>query len=408
MKSVLKQVSILYVEDEEKIRKYFSSMLKVLIKEVFIATDGLNALEIFKEHKDSINLIITDIKMPKLDGMELLKEIRDLDENIPYIITSAFFKPEDLHLSIKYNVSAYYKKPVDINKLIDKVDFLCQKEFDNTKLIKKEKELSDYLNILNKVAIISKTNLKGIITYANDIFCEVAKYKREELIGQAHNIIRHPDMPKSAFKDMWDTIESGSMWHGKVKNRAKDGSAYYVQASVFPLYENDDKKVIGYIAIRFLTTDEENEKRDFKKKVISNLSEIRKKESELKANNSLYKKEIVYLKNTITTLSNKSNKDNKNILSQNNQIKYYEEQQVTSNNKILNLLEKKKIELEHHIDSNKKLKNEKDELVKKNNKLTEYIETLEYDNKSLRENITDKNKKINDFSIIINDIGRNI
>lgn len=384
MKSVLKQVSILYVEDEEKIRKYFSSMLKVLIKEVFVATDGLNALKIFKENKKNINLIVTDIKMPNLDGMELLKEIRNIDENIPYIITSAFFKPEDLHLSIKYNVSAYYKKPVDINKLIDKVDFLCKKQFDNTKLIKKEKELSDYLDILNKVAIVSKADLKGIITYANDIFCEVSKYKQEELLGKPHSIIRHPDMPKSTFEDMWNTIESGNAWYGKVKNKAKDGSAYYVKESIFPLYENEneDDSITGYIAIRFLTTEEENEKREFKKKVISSLSVGRKKEAELKSNNLLYKKEINSLNETIKCLSSKIKKVETNIFSQDKQIKHYENKLGDSDNKLTKLLEKKKKELEHHIDANKRLKNEKDELIKENNKLNEYIRILEINNAS--------------------------
>lgn len=86
-------------------------------------------------------------------------------------------------------------------------------------------------------AIVSETDLNGIITFANRKFCEISGYTKEELIGQPHNIIRHPDMPKKAFETMWNTIKQGSVWSGLVKNLRKDGRYYWVETTITPIQD---------------------------------------------------------------------------------------------------------------------------------------------------------------------------
>jgi len=98
-------------------------------------------------------------------------------------------------------------------------------------------------------AIISQTDLKGIITYANRAFSEVSGYSVEELIGKPHNILRHPDMPKVVFEKMWSTIQSGQAWNGLVKNLRKDGRYYWVDTEILPVRDNDGN-ITGYIAAR--------------------------------------------------------------------------------------------------------------------------------------------------------------
>jgi len=98
-------------------------------------------------------------------------------------------------------------------------------------------------------AIISQTDLKGIITYANRAFSEVSGYSVEELVGKPHNILRHPDMPKVVFEKMWSTIKSGQAWNGLVKNLRKDGRYYWVDTEILPIRDNDEK-ITGYIAAR--------------------------------------------------------------------------------------------------------------------------------------------------------------
>lgn len=105
--------------------------------------------------------------------------------------------------------------------------------------------------------IVSQTDKKGRITYANEDFCKIAGYSKDELIGQPHNINRHPDMPRVAFADLWQTIKSGKIWQGIVKNLAKDGSYYWVNAKVYPSTTPDGET--RYVSVRIKPTDKEIE-----------------------------------------------------------------------------------------------------------------------------------------------------
>ena len=97
--------------------------------------------------------------------------------------------------------------------------------------------------------IVSKTNTKGIITYCNEIFMKMVEYSEEELIGQPHNIIRHPDMPRIAFKVAWDLIQSGQEFFGFVKNLRKSGGYYWVYTNIQPDYGTNGQ-IIGYTSVR--------------------------------------------------------------------------------------------------------------------------------------------------------------
>ena len=103
--------------------------------------------------------------------------------------------------------------------------------------------------------IVSKTDLKGRITYMNSYFVEISRYEELELLGKPHNIIRHPDMPRAIFKLLWDTIQSGSEINAYVKNLAKDGSYYWVLANVTPSFDKNGK-IIGYFSVRRKPTQE--------------------------------------------------------------------------------------------------------------------------------------------------------
>lgn len=96
--------------------------------------------------------------------------------------------------------------------------------------------------------LVSTTDLRGVITYTNDVFCRVAGYQPGELDGKNHNIIRHPDMPKAAFRDLWLHAKAGRPWRGAVKNRCKDGRYYWVDAYVTPIYQQG--KITGYQSVR--------------------------------------------------------------------------------------------------------------------------------------------------------------
>ena len=116
----------------------------------------------------------------------------------------------------------------------------------------KEKILDDY------AFLVSETDEKGVIRFANRDFCNIAEYEIEELIGKPHNIVRHKDMPKVAFKDLWETVKKGEIWTGYVKNATKNGDFYWVFATVYPFISCDGTK--GYLSCRRKASRDEIEK----------------------------------------------------------------------------------------------------------------------------------------------------
>lgn len=110
------------------------------------------------------------------------------------------------------------------------------------------------LSALDKVMVISTTDLQGTITYVNDLFCELTGYSREELLGQPHSIVRHPAVPKATYKDMWDTIKAGNIWTGIIPNVGKGGALYVVDTTVQPLYDGQGN-ITSYISIRRVIND---------------------------------------------------------------------------------------------------------------------------------------------------------
>lgn len=111
--------------------------------------------------------------------------------------------------------------------------------------------------LFDQGVIISSTDLKGNITYSNNKFSEISGYTKEELLNQNHNLLRHPDMPKKTFQELWQTIESNKLWTGVIKNLRSDGRYYWVYSSITPTIV--DGETIGYTAARRPATNSELE-----------------------------------------------------------------------------------------------------------------------------------------------------
>ncbi len=124
--------------------------------------------------------------------------------------------------------------------------------------------LNGYKMAIDESSIVSKTNPKGIITYVNKKFCEISGYMSEELVGMPHNIVRHPDVPKAVFKELWATIKSKRIWKGIVKNRAKNGETYIVDATIIPVLDNEGN-IVEYIGVRHDITELERSKEELRK-----------------------------------------------------------------------------------------------------------------------------------------------
>jgi len=254
------KLKLLYVEDNQEARESTIMILEEFFDDITIAINGEDGYEKFKED-GAFDLIITDINMPVLNGLDMIAKIREIDKNISILVLSAYNESGFFMDSIKLGVEGYLLKPIDMNQFIG----VLQKVIEKLKLKDEADEnlhfLKEYQDATNSSSIVSKTDTEGVITYVNDIFCEISGYSREELIGKNHNMVRHPDMPKEVFADLWDTIKNKKqIWKGIVRNLSKSGKSYYVKSTIKPILDRDNN-IVEYIGIRDDITDIMNPKK---------------------------------------------------------------------------------------------------------------------------------------------------
>lgn len=240
--------NILIVEQSKKVSEQIKDLLLPRNYEVDILNDLVQAYEVIKSKQYS--LVILDINYESC--FDFIQNVKNsISKSIPFIVLSDSNRTYSVVREAYTNGAAEcLRKPIFAEEFILKVD----QHVETSKLIfelsEQKKLLTNYKTIVDQSAIISKTDPRGFITYVNQIFCDISGYSEEELIGHPHNIIRHPDTPREVFKSMWQTIkEKKEIWSGVVKNRAKDGSAYYVQTSIMPILDKNGE-IEEFIALR--------------------------------------------------------------------------------------------------------------------------------------------------------------
>lgn len=259
------KLSILYVEDQASIEQFVRLVFDEYdIYNVQYASNGKEALTLYE--KTPFDIVITDMMMPEMDGFTLIEEIRKINEEQIFIMVTGLEKKEDFIRAIELKINSFIAKPIEATKFISTVK-------DSIKLVIERQEfklsatlLEQYRQAIDASTILSKTDLSGKITYVNDEFCRISHYTRDELLGKPHNILRHPEMSSEVFADMWQTIQSQKQWKGIVKNRAKDGSSYIVDATIIPLLDSDGN-TIEYIGIRHDITELEQYKEILKEQL---------------------------------------------------------------------------------------------------------------------------------------------
>lgn len=243
-----KDIKVLYVEDDLVALENTLELLESIFDTIITAVDGKDGLEKFKQNK--IDLVITDIMMPKLNGIEMLQEIKKLDKNCHTIILSQHNEVDILMKSIQLGVDGYILKPIEFDRVIEVIEKVTQKFKFEYEAKSYKYYLEQYLALVDKSNIISKTDTDGVITYVNDSFCKISGYKREDIIGKKHSITRHHENSDEIYKEMWNSIKiKEEPWEGVVKNKSKSGTSYYVHTIITPI-KDIDQNVVEYVAVR--------------------------------------------------------------------------------------------------------------------------------------------------------------
>jgi len=240
-------IRLLYVEDNIDARESTLEILNEFFETIVIGEDGIDGLEKYNSQK--IDLIITDINMPRMNGISMIEEIRKIDKNIPILLLSAYSEIEYFIKSIKLGVDGYLFKPIELSQFIEAISKVSEKIELQDKLSENLNFLQQYQEITDESAIVSKLDLQGNIIHANDKLCELSEYSLEELMSLSQNDLIHPDNDKSIFLEIWKKVNTEKIsWKGVLRNISKSAKTYYVDTVVRPIL-NAEGEILEYIII---------------------------------------------------------------------------------------------------------------------------------------------------------------
>ncbi|MEA3316016.1 MAG: response regulator [Campylobacterota bacterium] len=333
-KEFLKTLTIMYVEDDDSIRGSLSTILKKIFGEVIICNDGNDGVNQFKyytqERKATINTIISDINMPNLNGIDMVKEIRELDEDVPVIFTTAHGESNYLMDAIKLRIAYYALKPINTTELLQNVSKFCMIEHNKLLVEKKEREISQYMDIMNEITSIFKVDNDENIVEVNKQLLDLSEYEKDELVGSPIQNILHPDTLALGYSDILKSVKDNKPYKGKIKFNSKTKNPFYLNLTVIPDFDDSSLTLKNCIYIGLDQTSTELEKQQTMQRVRKSIIDQRGKEGVLAKRIKELEAEVMKLhqnnKNNQDAdfIMETLNKEKQKVLSLNAQISHYE------------------------------------------------------------------------------------
>ena len=378
--SFLKKLNILFIESDQEDKEHFSNILYKFFSNVIVCTNGKDGINSFLEKRNDffIDIIICDKTLEDITGIDVLKEIRKIDLEIPFILTSSKIEVDDLLVAIKYKATDYLEKPVNGKNLIFCIEQVCHNKYHERLKTLMQGDLEDLKSVVNEVALVSRTDLEGNITFINSYFSEVTGYSEDEIIGQNHLILKDENTSALIYKDLLEKVKSGIVWEGKLKKISKTKEDFYIYLTVLPIHCKITSLIKEFIWISFLTTNEELEEKEFKKRVVKNMNENRRINNEAR-------EKIDFLMNKISEYSNMKNSlftEKERASKFFNQIRFYEKELIEIEEKVKEISEKASLKIKQVLAMEKDTREKKDSVIFLLNDLTN---ELDIKNKAVQE-----------------------
>ena len=261
--SLAKEMHILYIEDEELVLKNTKLLLETIFTHVETASNGIQALELYRSKK--FDIVITDIFMPEMNGVLLVKKMKELHLGQSIIITSACEESSYLLELINLGVAHFLLKPIQMERVITVITEVVTNVYNQRKvdelnsslkqeLIHQTTLLEQYKEIVDLSTIVTQTDIKGNIIYANEAFCKTSGYNFDEIISKNHAVVRHPDVCHEFYKNLWETILKKQTWYGIIKNLDKNGKLYINQSTIKPILD-EFGNIMNFISISYDITE---------------------------------------------------------------------------------------------------------------------------------------------------------
>ena len=266
---------ILVAADNETQAEHYRSILDTMDMEICCIGDPLKILDTL----DTFHpwLVLLDVQPSGFTDLELAEIIRqdDIWARIPVIILTDEIGPDMCLNAFRSGRNNFIRKPIKDSDLVDalraRIEYIQPDRYFNERYQQMMLDRKTLRTALDHHDIVSFTDLAGTITYANDKFCEVSRYSREELIGRNHNMLNSGYHSRDFFRELWKTIGSGRVWHGEICNRRKDGTHYWVISTIVPFLDATGRPY-QYVSLRTdITSLKDNEQRLNRSQIFANI-----------------------------------------------------------------------------------------------------------------------------------------
>lgn len=267
-KEYLLNSTLLYIENDDDVRINTYDIFSCVFKNVLVAKTATEAIELFEVNNATIDVILTDIKFPDMDGSQLLSQLREINWNTPLLITTLFDDPKLLIKLIKFNITNFIVKPIQIRTTFKIIAQIMEEEQMKKELKRQEFELKQFMSILESINMVCEIDLDGNIISANDLLLMTSGYGLNEILGKKHSQFLEEYDNHETEDTVFSVLKKGQFWSGDCKKTTKNGESYHTFSIILPIFDGEGN-IIKFVECATPTTKYKSEIINLKKQIVS-------------------------------------------------------------------------------------------------------------------------------------------